>query len=104
MVHAGEEGFPPTALREINILLMLHHPHVIKTREMVVGDTYDKIFMVRGTRLGTAAAARYRCSQLTAHSSLLLLTAAADWLLTGSLTRCLLVPLHLSSGDGLHGA
>ena len=46
MVHEQGEGFPPTALREVNILLMLKHPNVINTREMVVGDTYDKIFMV----------------------------------------------------------
>eukprot|EP00900_Chrysochromulina_parva_P011284 jgi/Chrpa1/20156/Chrysochromulina_OHIO_Genome00000612-RA len=46
MNHAGSEGFPPTALRELNILLSLKHPHVINTREMVVGDTLDKIFMV----------------------------------------------------------
>ncbi len=51
MVHAGGEGFPPTALRELNILLSLKHPHVINTREMVVGDTLDKIFMVRALRL-----------------------------------------------------
>jgi cell division cycle 2-like protein len=46
MPHSGEEGFPPTALREINVLLSLHHQHVINTREMVVGDTLDKIYMV----------------------------------------------------------
>ena len=43
----AQEGFPPTALREVNILLSLRHPHVVNVREMVVGDTYDKIFMVR---------------------------------------------------------
>ena len=46
MTHEGQEGFPQTALREINILLALKHTHVINAREMVVGDTYDKIFMV----------------------------------------------------------
>ena len=46
MSHPGQEGFPQTALREINILLSLSHTHVINAREMVVGDTYDKIFMV----------------------------------------------------------
>ena len=45
MTHAAE-GFPPTALREINILLSLDHPHIIKTREMVVGSHIDQIFMV----------------------------------------------------------
>ena len=46
MHHSTDEGFPPTALREINVLLSLDHTHVIKTREMVVGDNHDKIFMV----------------------------------------------------------
>ena len=40
------EGFPTTALREINVLLSLRHPHVINVREMVVGASSDKIFMV----------------------------------------------------------
>ena len=40
------EGFPTTALREINVLLELRHPHVINVREMVVGASSDKIFMV----------------------------------------------------------
>ena len=39
-------GFPITALREINILLSLDHPNIIKVREMVVGSSIDKIFMV----------------------------------------------------------
>ncbi|KAJ0398376.1 hypothetical protein ATCC90586_000713 [Pythium insidiosum] len=40
------EGFPVTALRETNVLLALDHPNIIKVREMVVGSTPDKIFMV----------------------------------------------------------
>lgn len=39
-------GFPITALRETNILLDLHHPNIIKIKEMVVGATLDKVFMV----------------------------------------------------------
>ena len=39
-------GFPITALREINILLSLNHPNIIQVREMVVGSSIDKIFMV----------------------------------------------------------
>ena len=42
MMHEGFEGFPQTALREINILLSLRHTHVINAREMVVGDTYAR--------------------------------------------------------------
>lgn len=37
-----KEGFPVTALREINLLLSLHHPHIVNCREMVVGNTMDK--------------------------------------------------------------
>ncbi len=40
------EGFPITALRETNVLLMLRHENIINVREMVVGSTVDKIFMV----------------------------------------------------------
>lgn len=39
-------GFPITALREINILLSLNHPIIVKVKEMVVGSSIDKIFMV----------------------------------------------------------
>jgi len=41
-----KEGFPVTALREINVLLSLSHPNIINVREMVVGNSMDKIFMV----------------------------------------------------------
>ncbi|KAL1514654.1 hypothetical protein AB1Y20_003744 [Prymnesium parvum] len=41
-----KEGFPVTALREINLLLSLKHPNIVNCREMVVGNTMDKIFMV----------------------------------------------------------
>lgn len=40
------EGFPVTALRETNVLLALQHPNIVPVREMVVGSTPDKIFMV----------------------------------------------------------
>ncbi|OQS06792.1 cyclin-dependent kinase, partial [Thraustotheca clavata] len=40
------EGFPVTALRETNILLALDHPNIVRMREMVVGSTPDKIYMV----------------------------------------------------------
>ena len=39
-------GFPVTALRETNILLFLRHPNIVEVREMVVGSSTDKIFMV----------------------------------------------------------
>lgn len=41
-----KQGFPVTALREINVLLALDHPNIIKVREMVVGSSNDKIYMV----------------------------------------------------------
>jgi cell division cycle 2-like len=40
------DGFPVTSLREINILLSLHHPSIVDVREVVVGSTMDSIFMV----------------------------------------------------------
>lgn len=40
------EGFPVTALREISVLLSLSHENVVSVREMVVGSSFDKVFMV----------------------------------------------------------
>ena len=44
--ETNKVGFPITALREINILLALQHPNIVRVREMVVGSSIDKIFMV----------------------------------------------------------
>jgi cell division cycle 2-like len=44
--EASKIGFPMTALREANVLLTLRHPNIVRVREMVVGSTIDKIFMV----------------------------------------------------------
>jgi cell division cycle 2-like protein len=41
-----QEGFPVTALREINVLLALSHESIVNVKEMVVGDGVDKVFMV----------------------------------------------------------
>lgn len=41
-----KEGFPMTALREISVLLDLSHECIVTVREMVVGDAFDKVFMV----------------------------------------------------------
>ena len=41
-----EEGFPMEALREMNILLAMTHPHVVKVREVVTTPTLDSWFMV----------------------------------------------------------
>ena len=40
------DGFPVAALREISILLALSHPNIVTVREMVVGEKFDKAFMV----------------------------------------------------------
>lgn len=53
------EGFPITALRETNVLLMLRHPNIIRVREMVVGRDIDKVRGVTGhARLLYAGRAR----------------------------------------------
>jgi cell division cycle 2-like protein len=44
--NLGKEGFPVTAFREISVLLALSHENVVTVREMVVGDSFDKAFMV----------------------------------------------------------
>ena len=38
--------FPISALREIGVLLSLSHECIVTVREMVVGTTHDKVFMV----------------------------------------------------------
>jgi hypothetical protein len=44
--EASKVGFPITALREVNILLALQHPNIVSVKEMVVGSSIDKIYMV----------------------------------------------------------
>lgn len=44
--ETNKVGFPITALREINILLALQHPNIVRVKEMVVGSSIDKIYMV----------------------------------------------------------
>lgn len=39
------DGFPLSALREMNILLSLHHPSIVNVKEVVMGDL-DSVFMV----------------------------------------------------------
>ena len=42
----GKEGFPITSIREINILLSLNHPNIVSLKEVAVGSTLDKIYVV----------------------------------------------------------
>jgi tRNA A-37 threonylcarbamoyl transferase component Bud32 len=44
--ESAKVGFPITALRETNILLALKHPNIVRVREMVVGASIDKVYMV----------------------------------------------------------
>lgn len=44
--NPNNEGFPISALREINVLLALSHESIVNVKEMVVGDGMDKVFMV----------------------------------------------------------
>ena len=44
--QSNKLGFPITALREANILLTLNHPNIVKVREMVIGSSIDKVYMV----------------------------------------------------------
>jgi len=41
-----KHGFPITALREINSLMMCKHENVVGIREVVVGDTLTQVFIV----------------------------------------------------------
>ena len=41
-----KEGFPITSLREVNMLLKAKHPNIVHVREIVVGSSMDKIYIV----------------------------------------------------------
>jgi cell division cycle 2-like len=41
-----DEGFPLTSLREISILLELHHPNIVNVKEVVVGRNPNHVYMV----------------------------------------------------------
>jgi cell division cycle 2-like protein len=41
-----QQGFPVTALREINVLLALKHENIVTVQEMVVGSDVNQVFMV----------------------------------------------------------
>jgi cell division cycle 2-like len=43
---AQEVGFPVNALREINVLMAMSHACIVSVKEMVVGDTVDKVFVL----------------------------------------------------------
>jgi cell division cycle 2-like protein len=45
-VDVRKEGFPVTALREINVLLALAHENIVSVREMVVGNSVEQVYMV----------------------------------------------------------
>ncbi|RYY34255.1 hypothetical protein EON62_03465 [archaeon] len=63
----ANEGFPITALRETNVLLMLRHPNIVSVREMVVGRKKDEFYMVMDYMdhdvKGMMAAAKHPLSQ-----------------------------------------
>jgi len=41
-----KEGFPISALRELNTLINLKHPYIIDVKEVVFGSTLKKVFVV----------------------------------------------------------
>ena len=41
-----KDGFPLTAIREINVLLSFHHPNIVNVSEVVVGGRNLDVFMV----------------------------------------------------------
>lgn len=45
-VTLEKEGFPVTSLREMSLLQQLNHPNIVKVREVVVGSSLDKVYMV----------------------------------------------------------
>ena len=45
-VDEKKDGFPVIALREINVLMALSHESIVSVKEIVVGDAFNKVFMV----------------------------------------------------------
>jgi cell division cycle 2-like len=45
-IERNGRGFPFAALREINALLSISHPNIIRMREVVTGSEMDKIYVV----------------------------------------------------------
>ncbi|KAI6077710.1 Cell division protein kinase 10 [Aix galericulata] len=43
-----KEGMPVSSLREITLLLELHHPNIVELKEVVVGNHLESIFLVMG--------------------------------------------------------
>ena len=41
-----KDGFPLTALREVNILLSFHHANIVDVKEVVVGNSLASVYMV----------------------------------------------------------
>ena len=41
-----KEGFPITALREMNTLFYLNHPNIMGLKEIVYGSSLSKVYMV----------------------------------------------------------
>ena len=41
-----KEGFPITALREMNTLFYLKHPNIMGLKEIVYGSSLNKVYMV----------------------------------------------------------
>ena len=45
-LERDKEGFPITALREIILMKRLNHPNIVKVKEVVFGNSLDKVFVV----------------------------------------------------------
>lgn len=48
---SNKEGFSFNALREINILLDLRHPNIVRVKEMVVGSDLHKVLKIQSHSL-----------------------------------------------------
>ncbi|KAI9844295.1 MAG: hypothetical protein M1837_005705 [Sclerophora amabilis] len=42
----ASDGFPVTGLREIQTLMESRHPNIVNLREVVMGETFDEVFLV----------------------------------------------------------
>jgi cyclin-dependent kinase 10 len=40
------DGFPVPSIREVNLLRLLNHKNIVRIKEVVVGDTLDRTFML----------------------------------------------------------
>ena len=90
-----KEGFPITALREINTLLRLRHPNIIEVKEVVIGKSLDECAPVptASPRLMRCCSSIYMVMEFMHHDLRAVMEANTDLQFVQSEVKCLLLQL-----------